>query len=137
MIYNGEPDTDIQNLREFDRPTFGRRRETTRMTDLDPEEFEAEKFAEYFPQLQTAYKRAFAELNERYDSQLVHAIDQQVLDESEPVYEGDGEFAVRLPENPTDRLQGVVAPEERVDELLDVYVEELERQLRREFGFEE
>ena len=106
------------------------------MTDPDPETFEEEKYAEYFPQLQTAYKRAFNELNGRYDSDLVHAIDQQVLNESEPFYEGDGEFRIELPENPLDRIQGVVAADERVEELLAVYVDELERQLRITFGFE-
>ncbi|MFB6135986.1 MAG: DUF5783 family protein [Halobacteriaceae archaeon] len=106
------------------------------MDDLDPDTFEEEKYVEYFPKLQRAYKDAFDELNGTYDSTLVHAIDQQVLDESEPHYEGDGEFRLELPENPTDRVEGVVASDERVAELLDVYVEEIERQLRVVFGFE-
>jgi hypothetical protein len=104
--------------------------------DLDPERFEEQKFVDYFPRLQTAYKRAFDELNETYDSELVHALDQQVLDESEPHYEGDGEFAVELPPEPLDRVQGVVAADERVEELLERYVAEIERQLRVAFGFE-
>lgn len=104
--------------------------------DLDPETFEEQKFVDYFPQLQTAYKRAFNELNETYDSELVHALDQQVLDESEPHYEGDGEFEVELPPDPLDRVQGVVAADERIAELLDLYVAEIERQLRAVFGFE-
>jgi len=103
------------------------------MTDLTPEEFEAEKYVSLFPQLETAYKRAFDVLNERYDSSAVHAIDQQVLNESEPFYEGDGEFRIELPPDPTDRIEGVVVPDEKVTELLDVYVEELERQLRAVF----
>jgi hypothetical protein len=105
--------------------------------DLEPETFEEEKFVEYFPKLQTAYKRAFNRLNETYDSELVHAIDQQVLNESEPHYEGDGEFSVELPEDPLDRLEGVVAADERVEELLERHVAEIERQLRVVFGFEE
>ncbi|WP_336035900.1 DUF5783 family protein [Halobacterium yunchengense] len=104
------------------------------MSELTPEEFEEEKYVDYFPQLQTAYKRAFEEMNETYDSDLVHGIDQTVLAESEPHYEGDGEFTVDLPEDPLDRLQGVVASEEKVRQVLDRYVEELEAQLRETFG---
>ncbi|MFC7200993.1 DUF5783 family protein [Halospeciosus flavus] len=107
------------------------------MADFTPEEFEEEKYVDYFPQLQTAYKKAFNRLNEEYSSDLVHAIDQQILNESEPHYEGDGEFRIELPENPTDRLQGVVADDEKVEQLLDIYVDELEDQLRAEFGFDD
>jgi len=105
------------------------------MADFDPEKFE-DKYANYFNELQKAYKNAFERMNDRYDSELVHAIDQQVLNESEPFYESDGEFRVELPENPTDRLQGVLVDEEKLDELLDIYVEEIETELRRVFGFD-
>jgi len=105
-------------------------------SDLDAETFEEKKFTDYFPKLQTAYKRAFNELNETYDSELVHAIDQQILNESEPHYEGDGEFSVELPENPLERLEGVVASDEKIHELLDLHVAAIERQLRVAFGFE-
>ncbi len=105
------------------------------MADFDPEKFE-DKYVHYFNELQRAYKNAFERVNEQYDSELVHAIDQQVLNESEPFYEGDGEFRVELPENPTDRLQGVVAADEKVEQLLDIYVEEIETELQRIFGFE-
>jgi len=104
------------------------------MADFDPEKFE-DKYEQYFPELQRAYKNAFEYMNERYDSELVHAIDQQVLDESEPFYEGDGEFRIELPENPTERVQGVLAGEEKVTEIVDVYVERIERELARVFGF--
>jgi hypothetical protein len=104
------------------------------MADFDPEKFE-DKYEQYFPELQRAYKNAFEYMNERYDSELVHAIDQQVLDESEPFYEGDGEFRIELPENPTERVQGVLAGEEKVTEIVDVYVERIERELSRVFGF--
>ncbi|GGL47405.1 DUF5783 family protein [Halocalculus aciditolerans] len=106
------------------------------MADFTPEEFEEEKYVDYFPQLQTAYKRTFNTMNEEYSSDLVHAIDQQILNESEPHYEGDGEFTIELPENPLERLTDVVADEERVQELLDIYVEELKSEHRRVFGFE-
>ncbi len=104
------------------------------MTEFDPEKFE-DKYANYFPELQQAYKNAFNRMNESYDSELVHAIDQQVLNESEPFYEGDGEFRVELPEEPYGRLAGVVVDEERFEAVLERHVEEIERELQRVFGF--
>lgn len=106
------------------------------MADFTSEEFEEEKYTDYFPQLQTAYKRAFNDLNAEYDSTLVHALDQQVLNESEPHYEGDGEFSIELPENPITRLEDIVASEEKARELLELYVEGIEHQLRVVFDFE-
>ena len=104
------------------------------MTDFDPEKFE-DKYANYFNELQRAYKNAFERMNDEYDSELIHAIDQQVLNESEPFYEGDGEFRVELPKNPADRVQGVLVDDEKLEEVLDIYVEEIETELRRIFGF--
>ncbi len=104
------------------------------MADFDPEKFE-DKYANYFPELQQAYKNAFNRMNDRYDSELVHAIDQQVLNESEPFYEGDGEFRVELPNNPYDRLAGVVVEEDRFEQVLEKHVEEIESELQRVFGF--
>ena len=106
------------------------------MADFDPEQFE-DKYANYFTELQQAYKNAFNRMNDRYDSELIHAIDQFVLNESEPFYEGDGEFRIDLPENPYERMQGVVVDEEKFDEILDRYVDELEREHRAVFGFED
>ncbi|MFD1586344.1 DUF5783 family protein [Halorientalis brevis] len=105
------------------------------MADFDPEQFE-DKYANYFTELQEAYKNAFNRMNDRYDSELIHAIDQFVLNESEPFYEGDGEFRIDLPENPYERMQGVVVDEEKFDEILDRYVDELEREHRAVFGLE-
>ncbi|MFB6303927.1 MAG: DUF5783 family protein, partial [Haloferacaceae archaeon] len=51
------------------------------MAEFDPEKFE-DKYANYFTELQRAYKNAFETMNDAYDSELVHAIDQQVLNES-------------------------------------------------------
>ncbi|RZH68965.1 DUF5783 family protein [Natrinema altunense] len=104
------------------------------MADFDPEKFE-DKYANYFPELQQAYKNAFNRMNDRYDSQLVHAIDQEVLNESEPFYEGNGEFRVELPDEPYERLSGVLVEEERFDDVLETHVEEIETELRRVFGF--
>jgi len=74
-------------------------------------------------------------MNDKYDSELVHAIDQQVLNESEPFYEGDGEFRVELPDDPYGRLSGVLVDEERFEQVLEVHVEEIETELQRVFGF--
>ncbi|MFC6769040.1 DUF5783 family protein [Natrinema soli] len=122
------------------------------MADFDPEKFE-DKYANYFPELQQAYKNAFNRMNDRYDSQLVHAIDQQVLNESEPFYEGraeqrsaddssgqsprehDGEFRIELPDDPHGRLSDVLVDEERFETVLEEYVEEIETELQRVFGF--
>ena len=102
------------------------------MADFDPEKFE-DKYANYFPQLQRAYKNAFNTMNDEYDSTLIHAIDQQILNESEPMYE-DGDFYIQLPENPKERLTGVVVEDEKLDAVLDRYLDELAAEHRRVFG---
>jgi len=103
------------------------------MTDFDAEKFE-DKYEHYFTELQKAYKQAFEVMNDRYDSQLIHAIDQQILNESEPVYEGDGEFSISLPDDPTERLTAVVVDDEKLETVLERYIEELEAQHRAVFG---
>jgi hypothetical protein len=105
------------------------------MTDFDPEQFE-DKYANYFPQLQKAYQQAFELMNDRYDSELVHAIDQQVLNESEPFYDDDRGFYVELPENPADRLTAVIADEEKLSVILEEYTDRLEAELHDIFGVE-
>ena len=104
------------------------------MADFDPEKFE-DKYANYFPELQQAYKNAFNRMNDRYDSRLVHAIDQQVLNESEPFYEGNGEFRIELPDDPYDRITGVVVERDRFETVLEKHVEEVETELKRVFRF--
>ncbi|WP_101295070.1 DUF5783 family protein [Halegenticoccus soli] len=104
------------------------------MAEFDPEKFE-DKYVHYFPQLQRAYKNAFTTMNDAYDSELIHAIDQQILNESEPFY-ADGEFRVDLPENPTDRISGVLVDDEKLEATLSRYVEEIESELHRVFGVE-
>ncbi len=105
------------------------------MADLDPETFDETKYVEHFQQLQRAYKNAFNRMNDQYDSDVVHAIDQQVLAESEPFYEGDGEFRVELPDDPVDRIEGVIVDDQKVTKLLEIYVGEIERELQRVFGY--
>lgn len=106
------------------------------MADFDPELFE-DKYANYFAELQRAYKSAFETMNEKYDSELVHAIDQAVLNESEPFYR-EGRFVVELPADPLDRLDrtGVIVETERAETVLDRYVEEIEGELYGVFGLE-
>ena len=117
------------------------------MTEFDPAKFE-DKYVHYFPELQRAYKQAFDTMNDTYDSELVHAIDQRILAESEPFYEGssaddssgqsprehDGEFRIELPDDPKSRLQGIVVDEEKLETTLDRYVDELEAELQNVFG---
>ncbi len=106
------------------------------MASFDPERFQEEKYAEYFPHLQRAYKQAFETMNDRFDSELIHAIDQQVLAESEPFYEGEGTFRIELPAEPAARIQGVVVADEKLQEVLDIYCDEIKRELRAVFGLE-
>jgi len=107
------------------------------MTEFDPEKFE-DKYANYFPQLQRAYKNAFNTMNDAYDSTLIHAIDQQVLNESEPMYVPDREgFDIELPDEPYERLEGVVVDRERFEAVLEEYTEEIETELRQTFRLTE
>lgn len=105
------------------------------MAEFDPEKFE-EKYAHYFTELQRAYKNAFEVMNNAYDSELIHAIDQQILNESEPFYDETSGFRVELPDEPTARLTAVVVDDEKLRETLDRYVAEIERQLYDVFGLE-
>jgi len=107
------------------------------MAEFDPEQFE-DKYANYFPQLQRAYKNAFNTMNDAYDSTLIHAIDQQVLNESEPFYAPDREgFDIELPDEPYERLEGVVVDRERFEAVLEEYVDEIETELRQLFRLTE
>ncbi|MEF8843612.1 MAG: DUF5783 family protein [Haloarculaceae archaeon] len=107
---------------------------------FDPERFEAEKYRDYFTELQQAYKSAFERMNDRYDSTLVHAVDQTVLAESEPFYE-DGRFRVEFPAEPSpaERVEaaGVVVDGSRLSELLERYREVIDEELRAEFGLDD
>lgn len=106
------------------------------MTEFDPEKFE-DKYVHYLTELESAYKRAFETMNDRFDSDLVHAIDQQVLNDSEPFYEGDGEFRIELPTDAFERVQGVLVTDEKFEAVLEEYRTQLRSELRRSFGFEQ
>ncbi len=101
------------------------------MAEFDAEKFE-DKYAHYFTELQSAYRDAFETMNDAFDAELIHAIDQQVLAESEPMYE-DGDFRIDLPDEPYDRLEGVIVERERFETVLERYREELEAELRATF----
>ena len=103
------------------------------MSKFDPDRFE-DKYVHYLPELQRAYKRAFNRMNDEFDSTLVHAIDQQVLNESEPFYEPDDHtFRIELPPDPYDRLNGVPVAEERFRGVLAEYIDTLIDALEAEF----
>jgi len=101
---------------------------------MDAETFDEEKYVDLFPQLQQAYKDVFDRMNDEYDSTLVHAIDQQVLNESEPFYDEESGFYVELPDDPFDRLAEVPVAEDRFDAVLETYVAALEAELEATFG---
>lgn len=102
---------------------------------FDAQEFDDTKYTERFTQLQSAYKRAFSEVNERYDSELVHAIDQQVLNESEPFYDQEDGFYVEVPDEPVGRVAaaGVIADEEQVETVIEAYTDAIAAALADEF----
>ncbi|MFB6111677.1 MAG: DUF5783 family protein [Halobacteriaceae archaeon] len=104
--------------------------------ELSPAEFDETKYTEHFPTLQAAYKEAFEEINDTHDSELVHAIDQQVLNESEPFYDEEEGFVIEVPDEPVARVAaaGLVVDSETVEAVLDEYVEAIEAALARRFG---
>ncbi|MFB6167261.1 MAG: DUF5783 family protein [Haloferacaceae archaeon] len=104
------------------------------MAEFDPEAFE-DKYANYFSELQRAYKNAFERMSETHDSDIVHAVDQQVLNESEPFYD-DGAFRVELPDDPADRVTAIAVDDDRLAEVLDDYVATIEDELYAVFGVE-
>ena len=104
---------------------------------MDAETFDEKKYVDFFPQLQQAYKNVFNRMNDEYDSTLIHGIDQNVLNESEPFYDDEaGTFYLDVPEDPYERLSGtgVVVSEDRFETVLSAYVEEIEAELERTFG---
>jgi hypothetical protein len=105
------------------------------MATFDPEKFE-DKYTHYFDELQEAYKNAFQYMHDRHDSGVLRSIDRQVLDESEPFYEGDGEFRVELPDDPRAQVQDVPVDDETFDAILQEFVERIELELRRIFEFD-
>lgn len=106
------------------------------MPQFDPEKFE-EKYVHYFEELEAAYSNAYQQLHGNYDSELLRAVDRRILSESEPLYEGGGEFSVALPDDLDERLQSLSGEEERLVTVLEEFVDEIERELDRMFEFED
>jgi hypothetical protein len=106
------------------------------MPDFDPETFE-DKYEHYFAELQQAYKSAFETMDREYDSELIHAIDQRVLAESEPFYDAGEGFWIELPDDPYARIDDAMVEADRFETILSTYVDELEGELRDVFGLEE
>jgi hypothetical protein len=105
------------------------------MAEFDPEKFE-DKYAYYFEELETAYSNAYQHLHGQYDSEVLRAIDRQVLSESEPMYEGDGEFRIALPDDIEERAQSLPGDEDQFHTVLAVFTDRIEHELRCVFGFE-
>lgn len=106
------------------------------MSEFDPEKFE-EKYVHYFEELETAYSNAYRHLHGQRDSEILRAIDRQILSESEPVYEGDGQFRVALPDDLAERTRSLPGEEERLHAVLADFTDRVEYELRRVFGFED
>ncbi|MBV0903492.1 DUF5783 family protein [Haloarcula salina] len=106
------------------------------MAEFDPEKFE-EKYVNYFEELETAYSNAYQSLHGQCDSEILQRIDRQILSESEPVYEGDGDFRVVLPEDTAERAASLPGDEETVKSVLKPFTDAIEQELQQMFEFEE
>jgi hypothetical protein len=105
------------------------------VTEFDPEKFE-EKYVHYFEELERAYSNAYNQLHGRYDSEVLRAIDRQVLSESEPVYQGAGEFRVELPDDRVEEVRAAVGDGEQFDAVLEEFTDRIENELIRIFEFD-
>ncbi|MFU8867860.1 DUF5783 family protein [Natronococcus sp.] len=105
------------------------------MTEFDPAKFE-EKYVHYFEELETAYSNAYNQLHGRYDSEILRAIDRKVLSESEPVYMGEGEFRIDLPEDRVEDVRATVGDPEQFDAVLEEFREQIANELVRIFEFD-
>tara|TARA_B100001123_G_C14887659_1_gene858572 strand:+ start:390 stop:710 length:321 start_codon:yes stop_codon:yes gene_type:complete len=104
------------------------------MSEFDPSSFE-NKYVYYLLELETAYKNAFSTMLEKFDSKVIHAIDQGVLVESEPIYE-NGEFQIILPENPGALMGSILIDNETLNQILEEYKIELTKELKFIFGMD-
>lgn len=104
------------------------------VTEFDPEKFE-EKYVYYFEELEQAYSSAYQQLHGRYDSEVLRAIDRRVLSESEPFYEGKGEFRIDLPDERLEEVRATVDGD-TFDTVLEEFVDRIERELGRIFEFD-
>lgn len=105
------------------------------MTEFDPDKFE-EKYVHYFEELEAAYSNAYNQLHGRYDSEILRAIDRKVLSESEPVYLGEEEFRIDLPEDRVAEVRASVGDPEEFDTVLEEFRERIADELVRRFEFD-
>lgn len=105
------------------------------MTEFDPETFE-EKYVHYFEELERAYSNAYQQLHGRYDSEILRAVDRKALSESEPVYRGDGEFDIELPDERVEEVRTEVDDADQFDAVLEEFRDRIESELRRIFEFD-
>jgi hypothetical protein len=105
------------------------------MTEFDAEQFE-EKYVHYFEELEQAYSDAYEQLHGTVDSRILKALDRQILAESEPVYEGDGQFRVTLPDDLAQRIEAVPGDESTVRAVLEKLTAGIERELHQTFEFD-
>jgi hypothetical protein len=105
------------------------------VTDFDPEKFE-EKYVHYFEELETAYSNAYDQLHGQYPSDALKGIDRQILAESEPIYKGDGQFRVELPDDTDARIESLGVDTEQCETVLDEFVDRIEDELRSIFEFD-
>lgn len=105
------------------------------MTEFDPEKFD-EKYVYYFEELEEAYSKAYQQLHGRVDSDVLRTIDRQVLDESEPVYEGDGSFRVAIPDGAVADARAMFDDPETFDAVLADFTDGIEAELSRTFEFD-
>lgn len=106
------------------------------MTEFDPDRFE-NKYVHYLDELDRAYRNAFEYMNENYNSTIVHAIDQQLLDDSEPIYSEEAGFQIELPADPRERLTGIPNRPDMIDSILETYIDRLEQELESVFRNED
>lgn len=106
------------------------------MADFEPEKFE-EKYVHYFEELETAYSNAYNQLHGQHDAAILRAIDHKVLNESEPVYEGNGEFRVVLPDDIGERAESLPGSNEEFNVVLEAFTDRIEQELRSTFEFDE
>jgi len=88
-------------------------------------------------ELETAYANAYDQLHGQVNSEVLRAIDRQVLSESEPVYEGDETFRVVVPDDIEERKQPLPGDEETFNAVLTEFTTQIEQELRRVFEFDE
>jgi hypothetical protein len=99
------------------------------VTEFNPEKFD-EKYEYYFEEIERAYSDAYQQLHGEYNSEILRAVDRHVLSESEPVYEGNGEFRVLLPDDTQERARSLPGDEEAFNTVLEAFTATIERELR-------